>query len=59
MDLIKLIVANFKLAVNKIMLFLLNQKIKKNRLKFLRSSYLLTYCFHKIYLKLRKIYNKI
>lgn len=37
LDLIKLVVAIFKLAVNKIMLFLLNQKIKKNRLKFLRS----------------------
>lgn len=30
LDLIKLVVAIFKLAVNKIMLFLLNKKIKKN-----------------------------
>ena len=37
MDLIKLIVAIFKLTVNGIILFLLNQKIKKKRLKFLRS----------------------
>ena len=58
-DLIKLFVGIFKLTVYKVMLFLLNQKIQKKRLKFLRSSYLLTYCFHKIYLKLRKIYNKI
>ena len=35
-DLIKLIVAIFKLTVKEIMLFLLNQKIKKKRLKFLR-----------------------
>lgn len=37
LDLIKLIVAIFKLTVNGIILFLLNQKIKKKRLKFLRS----------------------
>ena len=30
LDLIKLVVAIFKLEVNKIMLFLLNKKIKKN-----------------------------
>ena len=33
MDLIKLIVAIFKLTVNKVMLFLLNQKIQKKRFK--------------------------
>ena len=37
LDLIKLIVAIFKLTVNEIILFLLNQKIQKKRLKFLRS----------------------
>ena len=36
-DLIKLVVAIFKLTVNGIILFLLNQKIQKKRLKFLRS----------------------
>lgn len=37
LDFIKLIVAIFKLTVNGIILFLLNQKIQKKRLKFLRS----------------------
>ena len=37
MDLIKLFVGIFKLTVYKVMLFLLNQKIQKKRLKFLRS----------------------
>ena len=37
LDLIKLVVAIFKLTVNGIILFLLNQKIQKKRLKFLRS----------------------
>ena len=37
LDFIKLIVAIFKLTVNGIILFSLNQKIQKKRLKFLRS----------------------
>ena len=54
-DLIKLVVAIFKLAVNKIMLFLLNQKIKKKKIKIFKVISLIIYFFHKIYLKLRKI----
>ena len=46
-DLIKLIIAIFKLTFNGIMLFLLNQKIKKKRLKFLRSYAVLFIFFTK------------
>ena len=54
-DLIKLIVAIFKLTVYKVMLFLLNQKIQKKKIKIFKVISLIIYFFHKIYLKLRKI----
>ena len=54
-DLIKLFVGIFKLTVDKVMLFLFNQKIKKKKIKIFKVISLIIYFFHKIYLKLRKI----